>query len=114
MTPEGKVKKEIRRVLYAFGAYYFQPVQMGIGAAGIDFHCAIRFGDMSLAFFIEAKAPGEEPTDRQREFLKDRREQQLAKTFVIDDDVTLQELVDWLEWVEEYNEHSDQATTLNV
>ena len=29
MTPEGKVKKEVKRVLDAFGVYYFMPVQMG-------------------------------------------------------------------------------------
>ena len=102
MTPEGKVKKEIKRVLDAFGVYYFMPVQMGLGAAGLDFHCVMRFGDHALAFFIEAKKPGGEPTPRQENFADDRRKQQAARTFVIDGDVS--ELVEFLERMEEYNE----------
>lgn len=42
MTPEGKVKAEIRDVLKAWGAYSFMPVQMGIGADAIDYFCCIR------------------------------------------------------------------------
>lgn len=107
MTPEGKVKKEVKRVLDAFGVYYFMPVQMGLGAAGLDFHCVVRFGDCALAFFIETKAPDKEPTGRQEEFIKERRLKQLARTFVIDGD--LNELVEFLERVEEYNEHRNQS-----
>ena len=112
MTPEGKVKKEVKRVLDAFGVYYFMPVQMGIGAAGLDFHCAVRFGDCALAFFIETKAPDKEPTDRQKEFIKARRVNQLARTFVIDGD--LDELVEFLERIEEYNEHRNQTIAEDV
>src|ERR1700733_6596010 len=109
MTPEGKVKKEIKRVLDAFGVYYFMPVQMGLGAAGLDFHCAMRFGDHALAFFIEAKKPGAEPTTRQANFADDRRKQQAARTFVIDGDVS--ELVEFLERMEEYNERHRLSVT---
>ena len=105
MTPEGKVKKEVRRVLDAFGVYYFMPVQMGIGAAGLDFHCVVRFGDHALAFFIETKKPKGTPTDRQESFAKERRQNQAARTFVIDGRVN--ELVEFLERIELYNEHHD-------
>jgi hypothetical protein len=120
MTPEGRVKKNIKRVLDAFGVYYLMPVQFGIGAAGIDFHCVVEViyiidakpTPLAIAFFIEAKAPGEEPTGRQENFMRDRREQQSAKTFVIDDDPTInkgmgniEELTEWLEAIESNNEH---------
>ena len=110
-TPEGKTKDSISRVLKAFGVYYFMPVQGGFGAAGVDYHCVVRRGDTAVAFFIEAKKPGGEPTGRQADFLADRREKQRAKTFVIDDDNhTLAELVQWLEQIEAYNERFDKAT----
>ena len=115
-TPEGRVKKNIRRVLDAFGVYYLMPVQMGRGAAGVDFHCTVRYGNLCLGFFIEAKKPGDEPTGRQDNFLAERRDKQCAKTFVIDDDPSIGEgsgyigeLVGWLEKIEEYNEHHDHA-----
>ena len=120
-TPEGRVKKNIRRILDAFDVYYLMPVQMGLGAAGVDFHCVIRFGDMALAFFIEAKKPGGEPTGRQDNFLGERRDKQCAVTFVIDDDPSIGEgsgeiekLVRWLELVEAYNERHDQITAGDV
>ena len=114
MTPEGRVKASINRVLKAFGVYYFMPVQTGLGARGVDYHCCVRYGDLCLAFFIEAKKPGGEATRAQDNFLASRRKQN-AKTFVINDDnVTLRELIAWLEMIEECNEHCDQAASANV
>lgn len=110
MTPEGKVKKEVKRILESFGVYFFMPVQMGLGAAGLDFHCVVRMGDMACAFFIETKAPGKEVTDRQNTFIDDRRKQQCARTFVIDSD-DMDELVEFLERIEEYNEHRDEHSS---
>lgn len=55
MTPEGRVKKDIRKWLKDRGVWFYMPVQSGMGVVGIpDFVCcwAGRF----LA--IEAKAPG--------------------------------------------------------
>lgn len=121
MTPEGRVKANIRRVLDAFGVYYLMPVQMGLGAAGVDFHCVVKVTyiidgapiDLPIGFFIEAKKPGDEPTGRQKVFLQDRREQQNAKTFVIDDDPSinhitggLEQLTVWLEAIEDRNERT--------
>lgn len=36
MTPEGKVKKEIKDGLESIGAYYFMPVQSGFGKRTVD------------------------------------------------------------------------------
>lgn len=120
MTPEGKVKQNITRVLKSFPfVYSFMPVQHGYGAAGVDYHCVagqlfvlgIHVEMLPIAFFIEAKKPGGEPTGRQDTFLKERREKQNCKTFVIDDDPTksgglgnIQELTEWLQAIEENNE----------
>jgi len=35
MTPEGKVKKEVGKILAEHGVYYFYPVATGMGRAGI-------------------------------------------------------------------------------
>jgi len=55
MTPEGKVKEKIKRLLKHHGAWYYLPVSMGMGQHGIpDFICCYH-GNM---FGIEAKAEG--------------------------------------------------------
>jgi Holliday junction resolvase len=61
MTPEGYVKKEVRRVLDTIGGdvWYFMPVSNGMGAHGIpDFIGCCR----GVMFGIEAKAVGGKPT----------------------------------------------------
>jgi hypothetical protein len=63
-TPESKVKREIKKVLDQVSpfVYYHMPVQMGMGVPTLDF-----VGCCCGCFFaIEAKAPGEKPTPRQR------------------------------------------------
>jgi hypothetical protein len=42
MTPEGRLKAHVRAYLDGCGAYYFMPVQMGFGAATVDFLCCIQ------------------------------------------------------------------------
>ena len=83
MTPEGRVKQNISRILAAFPfVYSFMPVQYGRGAAGIDYHCVAgkyyQIGFLvemlPIAFFIEAKKPGDGPTPRQENFLTERKE----------------------------------------
>lgn len=110
MTPEGKVKSRIKRVLNAYNVYYFMPVQFGLGAAGVDFHCVMRWRKLAIAFFIEAKAPGEDLTERQELFLESRRESQSARTFVIDGDQGLRELIAWLEKFSDRRIISSDAT----
>lgn len=53
MTPEGKVKADVKKALAAEGVYYFMPVSNGMGRHGIpDFICCV--GGIYLA--IETKA----------------------------------------------------------
>ena len=61
MTPEGKVKKEIKAWLKGQGAYFFMPVQTGYGAATVDFLVCLH----GVFVGIETKAPGKKPTPRQ-------------------------------------------------
>lgn len=61
-TPEGKLKDQVKAFLKERGAYYHMPVQMGYGSPSLDF-IGCHHGQF---FAIETKAPGKEPTPRQR------------------------------------------------
>lgn len=61
MTPEGKIKKEIRDWLRKQGAYVFSPVQMGMGAHTLDILVCL-YGKFIA---IEVKVPNKTPTRRQ-------------------------------------------------
>lgn len=53
MTPEAKVKKQIRAILEAEGVYYAMPMGTGYGNSGVpDFLCCVAGTFMA----IEAKA----------------------------------------------------------
>lgn len=94
-TPEGAIKKEIRRVLDDYksmrGLHYFMPVQGGFGPALLDFYGC----HMGRFFAIEAKRPGGKPTDRQTQII---RSIQLGggRVFVIDNILELRPLMAWL------------------
>lgn len=66
MTPEGRVKKQIKEVLKKYGVYYHMPVQNGMGSPTLDFICCYR----GIYLGIEAKAPGKKPTARQELTIK--------------------------------------------
>lgn len=95
MTPEGKVKAKVSALLKQYGCYYFMPVQMGLGAAGLDYHCYKTVSNVAIAFFVETKAFGKEPTPRQQ-LSMDEHEARGARCFVVDSDLTLKELERWL------------------
>ena len=67
LTPEGKVKAEVKKYLKEIGAYYFMPVQTGYGAAGVDFY--ICYEGWFIA--VETKAGEAIPKPRQRKVLND-------------------------------------------
>lgn len=59
MTPEGKVKEKVKRVLDSLGAYYFMPATGGYGRSGIpDFVGCLK----GVFFAVECKANGGRPT----------------------------------------------------
>lgn len=67
-TPEGKVKKEVKKILDPLQPqlWYTMPVPTGRGKKTIDF-LGTYYG---LSFGIETKAPGEEPTEEQNNNLR--------------------------------------------
>lgn len=89
VTPEGKVKAAIDKLLKQHHAYYLKPVQNGMGAAAVDYH-GVHQG---FGFVIEAKAPGKEPTPRQINTLRAHAAAGGACFFVSGD---LTELSNWL------------------
>lgn len=55
MTPEGKVKAAVKKVLQSRNIWFFMPMQNGFGVVGIpDFICCWR----GQFIAIETKAPG--------------------------------------------------------
>jgi len=60
-TPEGTVKRAIKKVLNKHGVYSHMPVQNGMGQRSLDYVCCFR----GLYIAIEAKAPGKKPTEQQ-------------------------------------------------
>ena len=105
MTPEGRVKSDIKKVLHHFGIYpagskvwkqggvrkngwYYMPVQNGMGTTGIhDFVCCIWGRFVS----IEAKAPGKTMTPNQTDRMNEIQAVE-GVTILIDDAVYL---ADW-------------------
>jgi Holliday junction resolvase len=63
MTPEGKVKAQVKKVLDELGAYYFPPATGGYGRSGIPDIVGCIDG---LFFGIECKAQGGKPTALQQ------------------------------------------------
>lgn len=90
MTPEGKVKAKVSRLLRNTpGVYYHMPVPGGFGGTTLDYIGCHR----GRFFAIETKKPGGKPTDRQQTIIG----QIVASggaAFVIDGDTT--ELEQWL------------------
>lgn len=71
MTPEGKVKAQVKKILAEFGAYYAMPVSGGFGHAGTpDFLVCIRGRFLA----IETKAKGKKPTALQEAAMQKIRE----------------------------------------
>jgi hypothetical protein len=95
MTPEGRVKKRVKRLLESYGksVYTHWPVLNGMGKPTLD--C---IGCVNGAYFaVETKAPGEVMTERQG---ITRRDMEAAggTVFAIDgDEIVLAELRAWIE-----------------
>jgi hypothetical protein len=92
-TPEGKVKKDLRKVLALWGdqIYTFWPVQTGFGSATLDV-----IGSAAGYFFsIETKRAKKDLTDRQY-VVREMMLRSKAKVFRINNDVELLVFEDWL------------------
>lgn len=80
MTPEGRVKERVRKLLSEYGQelYSYWPVPTGFGRTTIDAIGCYR----GQFFAIETKADGKKPTLRQTGELRSM-EIAMARTFVI-------------------------------
>ena len=71
MTPEGKVKEKVKKILKDMNAYYVMPATGGYGSSGApDFLVCLD----GLFYGIECKANGNQPTALQLKHMKDIRD----------------------------------------
>lgn len=91
MTPEGKVKERVKKFLREHNAYWFCPVQNGMGAPALDF-MQVQVPGVP-AFVIETKAPGKKVTVRQARTIAQIRAAG-GTVFIIDGDI--QEMEQWI------------------
>lgn len=93
MTPEGKVKESIKKVLDCLSPdlYYHMPVPSGYGKPSLDF-VGCYYGRY---FAIESKRRKKAPTLRQEGTIEDMRAAG-GTVFVIDGPEGLVPLEDWL------------------
>ena len=76
MTPEGKVKKQVKKILDDIGAYHFSPMSGGFGRSGVPDIIACYKGRF---IGVECKAGKNEPTLLQKHNIKEiQRNQGLA------------------------------------
>ena len=96
MTPEGRIKKQIKKLLdkYKGPVYYHMPVQNGMGRPTLDF---IGWA-AGVAFAIEAKAPDGRLTKRQRLTITEMADAG-CNVFVIKDQFSLDHFNVWLDMV---------------
>ena len=82
MTPEGKVKKQVKKILDDLGAYHFSPMTAGFGRSGVPDIIACYKGKF---IGIECKSGDNKPTLLQLRNIEDiKRNQGLA--IVINED----------------------------
>lgn len=113
MTPEGRVKVKIDAILAKYPIYVFRPVQFGMGKRGLDYHCVIRIGDTPVAFFIEAKEPGKDLTELQKDLANELRRDYKANVFKIDGPYGLNLLEEWLSKVHKAQQNDTAAKSYN-
>lgn len=93
MTPEGKVKRDVNRLLDKYKALYrFMPVPGGFGASSLDYLLCVNGRFVA----IETKAPGKKPTSRQKMVIGQIRRAG-GEVFVIDGDDGILDLKLYLE-----------------
>jgi hypothetical protein len=96
VTPEGKIKSKIAKVIdkYEGSIYVYMPVPGGFGKPTLDY-LGFLYG---RGFAIEAKRPGKAPTLRQEGTIEDIRASG-TPVFVINDDASLEVFATWLETI---------------
>ena len=113
-TPEGKVKDRVKKLLVQYGAYYYMPMQNGMGRVGVpDIVACMPSPVGGLFVAIETKAPGKRnntTANQNREIDWIKRTGGVA--LVVDDAEQLKEVFDRL--TGEHNDRSAQAQSLGA
>lgn len=96
MTPEGRIKDQVKKLLANYGDELdaFWPVQNGMGSPALD--CIICYKGQHVE--IETKAPGKKPTPRQEITIAKKRKAG-SWVYVIDGHVGCEELRERLNWI---------------
>ncbi len=106
MTPEAKVKEKVKQLLKRNGAWFYMPVQNGMGKVGIPDFIGTYKG---LFFAVETKAPNKTPTTEDQRWNKATANQQMrieeirdaGGIAIIADDVTqVQQMLDTLDAID--------------
>ena len=94
MTPEGKVKADVNKLLKLYGSevYKFMPVPGGFGPSSLDYILCVR----GLFVAIETKKLGGKLTARQ-EFISRQIVEAGGKVFIVDSMLSLAILRDFLD-----------------
>jgi hypothetical protein len=98
MTPEGKVKAKVKKILDLHDCYYFMPVTGGYGNSGVPDIVACHEGRF---IGIECKTEGKNPTALQYKNLKEIVEHG-GEAFVINE-TNINQLEEY------FNERSEQG-----
>ena len=104
MTPEGKVKAKVKKILTQYpDLYIFWPVQSGLGSRTLD-----ALGCHHGRFFsIETKREGKKLTPLQ-ELHRDQMRAAGGVVFEIIGDAGLEELARWLKDIDDAHKRGDQ------
>lgn len=98
MTPEGKVKTAINKVVDNYvksgDVYKFMPVPGGFGPSSLDYILCIQGKFVA----IEAKRPGGKATARQH-FIARQIKQAGGMVFFIENDVDISFFIEFLNWL---------------
>jgi hypothetical protein len=99
LTPEGRIKAQIKPILKARNIWYFMPQNVGMGVSGVpDFICCVPLtadGTSGRLLGIECKAPGKR---RNTTALQDIQiaaiRQARGWALIVDDPAQLEEFLD--------------------
>lgn len=96
MTPEGKVKSMVNKIIDRYGKdiYKFMPVPAGYGPSSLDYILCIR----GLFVAIETKAPGKKLSARQH-FTRRQIMDAGGKVFIVENEVDMTEVVEFFNWL---------------
>lgn len=97
MTPEGRVKARVKRLLKKHNCYFFMPVQMGYGAPTLDFLVCHR----GKFIGIETKATSKQDMTKRQAVVAEEMRDAGAQVFLVNDTDSLLHLAAALEEAED-------------